>query len=119
MIPDSPEALDGIKGLREQREAAIWRAMVAAVREFGVTIPEDDLRIALAPFWDDSVSAAEVVPSGYIDIVFDGPPSHISGRFVEVEDETGASISIGEWAQDGVYWRLRIPRASLGTGAEG
>ena len=45
----------------------------------------------------------------YIDIVFDGPPSHESGRFVEVEDSTGKSIAIGNWVEreDG-YWVLRI-----------
>ena len=47
---------------------------------------------------------------GYIDIVFDGPPSHESGRFVEVEDATGRSIRFGEWVEraDG-YWVLRLP----------
>lgn len=46
----------------------------------------------------------------YIDIVFDGPPSHESGRFVEVENSSGMSISFGEWVHrpDG-YWALRIP----------
>lgn len=45
----------------------------------------------------------------FIDILFDGPPSHESGRFVEVEDENGCSINAGEWidCKDG-YWRLRI-----------
>jgi len=45
----------------------------------------------------------------YIDIVFDGPPSHESGRFVEVENAAGASINFGQWVQrpDG-YWVLRI-----------
>ena len=48
----------------------------------------------------------------YIDVIFDGPPSHESGRFVEVEDASGKSISYGEWVQrpDG-YWALRMPRA--------
>lgn len=43
-------------------------------------------------------------------IVFDGPPSHESGRFVEVEDDEGASISIGEWVErpDGC-WELQLP----------
>ena len=43
-----------------------------------------------------------------IDIVFDGPPSHESGRFVEVE-ECGKSINFGDWVQrpDG-YWVLRF-----------
>jgi hypothetical protein len=34
-----------------------------------------------------------------IHIVFDGPPSHESGRFVEVEDESGHSIGVGEWIE--------------------
>jgi hypothetical protein len=44
-----------------------------------------------------------------INIIFDGPPSHESGRFVEVENDAGESISIGEWIEreDG-YWALRI-----------
>lgn len=47
----------------------------------------------------------------YIDIVFDGPPSHESGRFVEVENERGQSIKFGGWVHrlDG-YWALRIPQ---------
>lgn len=45
----------------------------------------------------------------YIDIVFDGPPSHKPGRFVEVEDETGASIGVGEWIERGDgLWALRF-----------
>lgn len=45
-----------------------------------------------------------------IDIVFDGPPGPIAGRFVEVENELGASINIGEWVErDDGYWVLRIP----------
>lgn len=47
---------------------------------------------------------------GFVDIVFDGPPGPVAGRFVEVENEDGASVSIGEWIQrtDG-YWAFRIP----------
>ena len=33
-------------------------------------------------------------------IRFDGPPGPVSGRFIEVERD-GASISIGEWRDDG------------------
>lgn len=45
-----------------------------------------------------------------IDIVFDGPPGPECGRFVEVEDSSRKSISVGEWRlrNDG-YWVLRIP----------
>lgn len=35
----------------------------------------------------------------YIDVVFDGPPGHVSGRFVEVENPDGASISVGDWIE--------------------
>ena len=51
--------------------------------------------------------AAPVQP--YVDIVFDGPPSHESGRFVEVEDQLGRSIHFGRWVkrEDG-YWVLRL-----------
>ena len=46
----------------------------------------------------------------YIDNVFDGPPSHESGRFVEVEDSAGKSVNVGTWIQgDHGFWRLRIP----------
>jgi hypothetical protein len=47
---------------------------------------------------------------GYIDIVFDGPPSMPAPRFVEVENDEGESIKVGEWIErpDGL-WVLRIP----------
>jgi len=50
----------------------------------------------------------------YIDIVFDGPPNAIAGRFVEVENENGAGINFGEWVhrEDG-YWALRFIRRDL------
>ena len=44
-----------------------------------------------------------------INILFDGSPGHTSGRFVEVEDDEGNSISVGDWSErpDGL-WALRI-----------
>lgn len=44
-----------------------------------------------------------------IDIVFDGPPGPVAGRFVEVENSMRESISRGEWVErpDG-YWALRM-----------
>ena len=51
----------------------------------------------------------------YIDILFDGPPGPTAGRFVEVEDPDGNSISVGEWVErDDKYWALRIPRVPKG-----
>ncbi len=46
----------------------------------------------------------------FIDIVFDGPPAHKSGRFVEVHDHEGKSISVGEWLEQGEFWALRLIR---------
>lgn len=47
--------------------------------------------------------------SKHIDIVFDGPPGPEAGRFIEVENDKGESISFGEWVHraDG-YWVLRV-----------
>ncbi len=51
--------------------------------------------------------------SKYTDIVFDGPPAPKSGRFVEVEDHEGRSVSVGEWIhRGGGYWVLRLPIAA-------
>lgn len=62
--------------------------------------------------------ASDPTETRYIDILFDGPPSHQAGRFVEVENERGQSINAGTWLSpsdtedddgksDG-FWRLRI-----------
>jgi hypothetical protein len=44
-----------------------------------------------------------------INIVFDGPPGREGPQFVEVEDDVGHSIRVGEWVSlgDG-FWALRI-----------
>lgn len=47
----------------------------------------------------------------YLDIVFDGPPGPVSGRFVGVEKPNGVSMSAGVWLEDELIdgrWRLRI-----------
>lgn len=60
---------------------------------------------------DKALTAQARMHTDYIDIVFDGPPSHESGRFVEVEDENGKSINAGEWIDRGNgLWALRIAR---------
>jgi hypothetical protein len=44
-----------------------------------------------------------------IQIVFDGPPGHDGGRFVEVE-QGGESLVFGDWIQrDDGYWVLELP----------
>jgi hypothetical protein len=54
---------------------------------------------------DVVTKAAAVALTRQIDIIFDGPPGPNAGRFVEVEDESGRSVDVGEWVErpDG-YW---------------
>ncbi len=51
---------------------------------------------------------------GEIRIVFDGPPGHEAGRFVEVETVEGNGVDAGEWHEraDGL-WELRIEGVDL------
>ena len=53
--------------------------------------------------------AAAATLTRHIDVVFDGPPGPDAGRFVEVEDDAGRSVDVGEWIErhDG-FWALRI-----------
>jgi hypothetical protein len=50
----------------------------------------------------------------HIDIVFDGPPGPEPACLVEVEDDKGRSIEIGEWIErpDG-SWALRLTPQDL------
>ncbi len=44
-----------------------------------------------------------------IHIIFDGPPGPTAGRFVEVENDEGASVRVGEWRElDNGFWSLSI-----------
>lgn len=45
-----------------------------------------------------------------VDILFDGPPGPVAGRFVEVEDtESRKSVKFGEWIErDDGFWVLRV-----------
>lgn len=73
----------------------------------------DDLDQSKQDVWLAAADRAvkDWVPIGYVDVVCDGPPGPESGRFVELENEQGASINPGEWIQreDGL-WALRLPR---------
>lgn len=58
--------------------------------------------------------------AAFIDVVFDGPPSYESGRFVEVEDAEGRSFNAGEWIDRGNgLWALRISRATAPQSVKG
>lgn len=47
-----------------------------------------------------------------LNIIFDGAPGATSGRFVEVEDETGKSVNVGTWSErENGMWALTIKQA--------
>lgn len=55
-----------------------------------------------------------------INIIFDGHPGPEGPRFVEIEDDNGKSVRIGDWSEhkpEGYehegYWQLRITLAEL------
>lgn len=56
-----------------------------------------------------------------INFVCDGPPSHESGRFIEVEDDNGCGMKVGEWVKhrsvDG-WWSLRVELPTPSAEAE-
>jgi hypothetical protein len=59
--------------------------------------------------WVNPACPAHGGPKPYIDVVFDGPPGHESGRFIEAEAPDGSSVNFGRWVQrDDGYWVLRI-----------
>ena len=50
----------------------------------------------------------------HIKIIFDGPPGHDSGRFVEVHDIEDKSIGVGTWRErDDRLWELDIGGVDL------
>ena len=59
-------------------------------------------------YFGESISAYQAEMPEAVYVIFDGPPSHESGRFVEVENAQGKSVSAGEWKPNGgtVYWQL-------------
>lgn len=63
--------------------------------------------------WQIAFEESGVLMSGsgdYVDVLFDGPPGPVAGRFVDTVDPDGRSVSGGEWIDRGDgYWALRMP----------
>ncbi|KXO90927.1 hypothetical protein AXK58_21065 [Tsukamurella tyrosinosolvens] len=90
-------------------EALELAAAVESVADGSTSSLSLDDRVLGVPFAAPAPLARDDA-SGWLDIVFDGPPSHESGRFVEVEDSAGRSIQIGDWLDRGDgHWTLRVP----------
>ncbi len=113
LIAHAPTALralvDEVQGLQHSLADAMLqidalqgsnKVHMSSVAELTRTLKEtkEALRVAKT-----SVAELELV-----DIVFDGPPGPVCGRFVEVEDQSGKSIRVGEWIHKGDYWVLQL-----------
>lgn len=88
--------------------AGIITRLTETVRRWENADPTDANALGdlLAAVRNDIIGIAEQT----IDVVFDGPPGHESGRFVEVEDADGRSLSFGQWIDRGDgTWALRFP----------
>lgn len=58
----------------------------------------------------DVNNSVDASPQPFVDVVFDGPPGPVCGRFVECDDGSGKSVNVGQWIDRGDgYWVLRIP----------
>ena len=77
-------------------------------------LPIDSLEAAYT-MADDivrSVAALRAAGGQALNIVFDGPPGPVSGRFIEVENDAGVGVNAGEWSErPNGWWALRIPAA--------
>ena len=85
-------------------------AFAAYTAQISIAGDTDEHDRAYGPEWWAEVQekrdrVIEAVLGERLYVIFDGPPSHESGRFVEVEDTNGASASVGEWheLEDGLW----------------
>ena len=67
---------------------------------------DDHTAAEISNLFKEASKALQTTP---INIIFDGPPGPERGGFVEVEDDDGHSINVGEWIERKKgMWALRI-----------
>lgn len=101
-----------VDALQDQTSHVPVQRLAAAVRRLCQVAREQGHQIRLLEGWRDMVDREKEDPVPVVrdlQIVFDGPPGPESGRFLEVEDGTGRSVSAGKWVQraDG-HWALQL-----------
>ena len=112
---------EGDHGAPEAKALADYDQIVRGIAPnqhiLGVLADLSEIRAAIAAALRAAHAAGVAAEREALHIVFDGPPSHESGRFVECETSDGRSINAGEWHErpDGL-WELRIPSAVQKTG---
>ncbi|ALJ19529.1 hypothetical protein [Microbacterium sp. No. 7] len=76
---------------------------------FGIGVHDPSRAITAAAITAAIKADSAQRPTRRVHIVFDGPPAHESGRFVEVETPDGESISLGKWLRrPNGWWALEI-----------
>lgn len=106
------DALTAERAAREKAEAAYAYLLSKADRfKDGIDWIQSAMQ---AEAHRDALAARLAEAEREIHIVFDGPPGHEGGRFVEVEDANGKSICFGRWEQRGAYWHLIADAARKG-----
>lgn len=116
------EYFDGLKRVvdRQAEDGALWavdfggktsiaEAYILQALRLLHSVIEGDTTVdqALADMEDIITEPGSRAGLRKVYVVFDGPPEHNAGRFVEVEDENGHSLRAGGWekCKDG-YWTL-------------
>jgi hypothetical protein len=101
------------------RDSPIFEAIWQTIKRWDVNVPDvyagycgatgNHVRAILDALPSRAVELDGPLWTEYLDIVIDGPPGPEAGRFVEVENDQGKSVSVGNWTKrDGVYWALRL-----------
>ena len=75
----------------------------------------EDLCAACTKGIGEAINGFQARNAGELRFVCDGPPGHEPGRFVELENQRGEGLGLGEWREmDNGMWALCIPAESLG-----
>ena len=101
--------------LARDANAAAVKAMAEADRlraELAEKALEAETYHGMSVRLNDQLAALRAAGGQALNIVFDGPPGPVSGRFIEVENDAGAGVNAGEWSErSNGWWALRIPAA--------
>lgn len=92
--------------MRPDNEAIARAEFERFLRARDMAKSDEELRGKL---WDAFRWAWRPLPSTQLQVVLDGPPSHLSGRFIELVDAEGRSVRAGHWVErPNGTWALQL-----------